>query len=115
MKIKRSIALFAALLWVLVLLGAAVRSVLQDDARFGWVVYADVVSYDTSYLWLVSEKQFETYRVPANELMLQAQEVLAPGESHVAVYGFGAVKCMVKDYLKYMTTKDTIYRPRVSL
>lgn len=103
------------LLWLALLVIPTAHSIRTADTRFSRDMYPQQINYQITYFWLVSENQFEAYRVPANELSPQGMELLSPDIEHDLAYGFGSLKTLVNDYMWYISTKDTIYRPRVSI
>jgi len=87
------------------MLALCVRSLVTDDARFGWGMFGTNVAYTVHYEWQLADGSRVTYR-PGNELagiaMRLAQAPEAPWLPRTFAHGSGALRAWIRAYQAYL-------------
>jgi hypothetical protein len=87
-----------ALIAMTLILG--VRSIVADDARFGWRMFSGRVTYEIDYFWRSSDGTTVRY-VPGAELR-GAVETYLSGRRSGTSYDTGAMRAWVCGYVSYV-------------
>ena len=86
--------------YILLLFGLGVRSLVEDDTRFGWGMFSYELQYSISYSWIDAYGNEVSYS-PGDELRARTKRKLSSGR-HRTRYGLGAVRTWANGYASYM-------------
>lgn len=88
-------------LFLLLTFGLGTRSLVTDDARYGWAMFSSTAEYHVRYAWVFVDGTREEH-IPGNEIQGMIRPLFVPGELHNGGYGIGSVRSWMKGYAKYM-------------
>ena len=89
------------LAWVLLLAALGARGVIRDDARYAWAMFPYVLTYTLDYRWRLDDGNVVPY-TPGHEIRHALSEY-APGSTHEAWYGIGALRTDIDAYVRVVS------------
>ncbi len=98
---KRAARTFLVLSYLGILIGLGIRSLVLDDARFGWGMFSSQANYRVEYYWIDEEGHRTPHRT-GEELRRGEPEQVASRVPHLTRYGIGAVRGWVQSYLRFL-------------
>jgi hypothetical protein len=91
--------------FVCALVALGVRTLVHDDARFGWGMFAHNVAYTVHYEWVLRGGGAVAY-VPGDELRGRASRLTlrsgTPWVPRIMLYGQGTLRSWVQAYLRHL-------------
>ena len=92
-------------IFLLVTGGLCVRSLIVDDARFGWGMFGSNVAYTVHYEWVLDGGRRVSYR-PGDELRATAVRLAlrepAPWLPRSMFYGTGTLHAWIRSYQQWL-------------
>jgi len=82
------------------LVGLGIRSLVLEDARLGWGMFAYQTNYSVSYEWVLADGT--TRKQAARDLAGRTLKYLDDKVAHRTRYGRGAIRCWMRSYLDYL-------------
>lgn len=102
------------LVFVLLLVGLGVRSVLTGDNRYGWGTFSSQVNWDPMYYW-VTRDGVEIIHWPGEELRGEARKKIDSRRPKSSRYAFGGMKSWMRAYVRWMYDHRNEYGPRTDV
>jgi hypothetical protein len=90
---------------VAVLTAPCIRSLLREDARFGWGMFGSNIAYTIHYEWILEDGSRQPYQ-PGDELRSTARRLTQrdrePWRPHNMFYGPGTLRSLIGAYQRYL-------------